>query len=87
MQALIYLIFSNQKVKYNIKKIILLYFLLIIPISNVNAQLIKEPRGFLKFGTGYYLDVSSTFDDYQDSTSGISPEKTVGGKTIWIEGG
>ena len=69
------------------KKSILLYVLLLIPISNVNAQLIKEPRGFLKFGTGYYLDVSRAFDDYQDSTSGISPEKTVGGKTIWIEGG
>ncbi|OQY01403.1 MAG: hypothetical protein B6I20_07740 [Bacteroidetes bacterium 4572_117] len=70
------------------KKFILLYILFLILVSNTNAQLIKEPRGFIKFGMGYFLDVSRFFDnDYVDGITGLKNDKTAGGKSIWIEGG
>ncbi len=67
------------------------FILLVIAIifcNNLKAQEKKEARGYLKLGSGYYLDLSSVFDELSpDELTGIFPEKVVGGSSIWIEGG
>lgn len=69
------------------KKTTLITLLFSISIFNATAQEQKETKGFLKFGSGVYLDVSSAFYDYKDPFSGISHDKTILGQTLWVEGG
>ena len=65
----------------------LMIFTLIIISYNATAQDRKGGNSFIKFGYGYFLDISNAFYDYKDPNSGLSPEKTVGGKALWVEGG
>ncbi len=53
-----------------------------------NTKTTKK-RGFVKFGTGLYLDISGLYlhKTYKDPISGLSPTAVVPGKTLWIEGG
>jgi len=70
------------------KKTILWSIILILPLLSF-GQNTKKAKGFLKFGTGMYLDLSYLFHykTYKDPFSGIPPEALVPGKTLWIEGG
>ena len=74
-----------------IKKAVFLWSIVIlIPLlmQGQNAKT-KTKRGFVKFGTGLYLDISelSDYKTYKDPISGLSPTAVVPGKTLWIEGG
>ncbi len=55
----------------------------------MQGQNTKTKRGFVKFGTGLYLDISGLYlhKTYKDPISGLSPTAVVPGKTLWIEGG
>ena len=70
------------------KNILLGCIFLMLPVL-MQGQNVKEKKGFVKFGTGLYLDISRLSDHktYQDPFSGLSPQAVVPGKTIWIEGG
>ncbi len=63
-------------------------FLLLLSLLSF-GQSTKESKGFLKFGTGVYLDISrlSDYKTSKDENTGLSPQAVVPGKTIWIEGG
>ncbi len=69
------------------KKFFLLITGIIILSLNIKAQDKKELKWNVKFSPGYYLDISRLFDNYTDPTTGIQPEKTVGGKAFWGEVG
>jgi len=70
------------------KKIIIWSIILIFPLLSL-GQNTMEKKGFVKFGTGLYIDISYFHDHktYKDPFSGLSPQAVVPGKTIWIEGG
>lgn len=70
-------------------KIILLSTLLISFNLSVTAQEKKnEPKGFIKFGYGYYIDMFMAFDDLKpDPITGLTQDNTPGGTALWIEGG
>lgn len=68
-------------------KKIILFTVLFFFVDSIFSQEKKEAKWTLKFAPGYYLDVSRAFDNYVDPLTGMIPEKTVGGKAIWIEGG
>ncbi len=62
-------------------------FLLPLWVQGQNKK--SNKKGYVKFGTGLYLDISYLKDHktYKDPYSGLSPQAVVPGKTIWIEGG
>lgn len=68
------------------KYIILLIGILILSI-NIKAQDKGDAKWQAKFSPGYYMDVSFLFDNYVNPTTGIQPERTVGGKAFWGEVG
>lgn len=70
------------------KIIILSGFLLLLSLLSF-GQSTKESKGFLKFGTGVYLDISrlSNYKTSKDENTGLLLQAVVPGKTIWIEGG
>ncbi len=74
-----------------IKKTIFLWSIVILTPLLMQGQntKTKTKRGFVKFGTGLYLDISelSDYKTYKDPLSGLSPTAVVPGKTLWIEGG
>lgn len=63
-------------------------FLLLLSLLSF-GQSTKKLKGFLKFGTGVYLDISrlSDYKTSKDENTGLSPQAVVPGKAIWIEGG
>ena len=74
-----------------IKKAVFLWSIVIlIPLlMQVQNAKTKTKRGFIKFGTGLYLDISGlyVYKTYKDPISGLSPTAVAPGKTLWIEGG
>jgi len=70
------------------KKTILWSIILLLPLLSM-SQSTKKARGFLKFGTGLYLDISelSYAKIDADPFSHILPQTMVPGQTLWIEGG
>ncbi len=71
------------------KKATFLWVIMIMIPIFMQGQNNKTKRGYIKFGTGLYLDISRLSDHktYKDTYSGLSPQAVVPGKTIWIEGG
>ncbi len=71
-----------------LKIITLAVFILLLPLHSF-SQNTKKMKGFLKFGTGVYLDISrlSDYKTSKDVNTGLSPQAVVPGKTIWVEGG
>lgn len=48
----------------------------------------KKTKGYLKFGTGIYWDISRLgfVDNFADLSTGLKPKAIVSGEPIWLEG-
>lgn len=70
------------------KKYILYAIVLFFPVF-LMGQTRLEKKGYIKFGTGLYFDLSGlhNYNTYKDPYTGLSPQAVVLGKTLWIEAG
>jgi len=68
------------------KYILLVSFILLFTLTAFAQN--KESKGYLKFGTGIYWDISrwGVVDNFADPNTGLKPKATVSGQPLWLEG-